>query len=120
MIIHMAALFTCCYKGEASMDIKHILILLVCIYFILINVVTFFAFMIDKKKAEKKKWRIPEATLLGLAAIGGPVGGLLGMNICHHKTKKPKFYITMPILMIIWLGIVGTLIYIMIKLNYFY
>ena len=55
-------------------------------YLIVINVVTFLVYGIDKWKAKKGSWRISEATLLILAAIGGSIGALLGMKIWHHKT----------------------------------
>ena len=55
-------------------------------YLIVTNVVTFLVYGIDKWKAKKGSWRISEATLLILAAIGGSIGALLGMKIWHHKT----------------------------------
>jgi uncharacterized membrane protein YsdA (DUF1294 family) len=55
-------------------------------YLIAINIVTLIVYGIDKVKAMKGKWRISEATLLILAAIGGSIGALLGMKIWHHKT----------------------------------
>lgn len=75
-------------------------------YLLFINIVTFIIYGVDKKKAEDHKWRIRESTLLGLAAIGGPVGALLGMRIFHHKTKKKKFYITVPALIILWMIVI--------------
>ena len=59
---------------------------IVLIYLAVINVVTFFMYGIDKWKAKKSKWRISEATLLGMAVIGGSVGAWLGMKTWHHKT----------------------------------
>ena len=56
-----------------------------------LNLLTFIVYGIDKWKAVKGKWRIPEATLLILAAIGGSIGALLGMQIWHHKTRHLKF-----------------------------
>ncbi|MBR1558283.1 MAG: DUF1294 domain-containing protein [Prevotella sp.] len=56
------------------------------IYLAVINVVTFFMYGIDKWKAKKSKWRISEATLLGMAVIGGSIGAWLGMKTWHHKT----------------------------------
>ena len=53
----------------------------------------------DKHKAKKKLWRIPEATLMTVAALGGSVGSLLGMYTVHHKTKHPKFTIGIPLLL---------------------
>ena len=55
-------------------------------YLIVINVVTFLIYGIDKWKAKQGSWRISEATLLILAVIGGSIGALLGMKIWHHKT----------------------------------
>ena len=55
-------------------------------YLIVINVVTFLVYGIDKWKAKQGSWRISEATLLILAIIGGSIGALLGMKIWHHKT----------------------------------
>lgn len=50
----------------------------------------------DKLRAKKHRWRIPEATLLAVAASGGSLGSLLGMYAFRHKTRKPKFYIGIP------------------------
>lgn len=55
--------------------------------------------LIDKAKAKKKKWRIPEKTLMTVAAIGGSVGSLLGMYAVRHKTKHPKFTIGIPLIL---------------------
>ncbi len=55
-------------------------------YLIVINVVTFLVYGVDKLKAKQGSWRISEATLLILAAIGGSIGALLGMKVWHHKT----------------------------------
>lgn len=60
-------------------------------YLILVNIIAFAAFGIDKRKAVKHKYRISEATLLGLALIGGSAGALAGMHLFHHKTRKPLF-----------------------------
>ena len=60
-------------------------------YLILVNIIAFAAFGIDKRKAVKHKYRISEATLLGLALIGGSAGALAGMHLFHHKTNKLLF-----------------------------
>ncbi len=65
-----------------------------------LNVVTFFVYGIDKLKAKKSKWRISEATLLILAAIGGSVGAWLGMKAWHHKTLHKKFKYGVPAILI--------------------
>lgn len=70
------------------------------IYLIIINVITFFVFGIDKYKAVKNKWRIPEAVLFGLSLLGGSVGGILAMYIFRHKTRKLSFKIGMPLILI--------------------
>ena len=61
------------------------------IYFLSINILTLLLCIIDKEKAIKNKYRIPEKVLLFLSLIGGCFGMLLGMNLFHHKTRKLKF-----------------------------
>ncbi|MBE6958672.1 MAG: DUF1294 domain-containing protein [Ruminococcaceae bacterium] len=68
-------------------------------YFVIINAVGFLFMLIDKQKAKKKKWRIPERTLMAFAAAGGSLGVLMGMFFFRHKTKHPKFVIGVPLLM---------------------
>ncbi len=68
--------------------------------YVVLNVVVFVLYGIDKYKAIHKKWRIPETTLLGAAVIG-VLGALAGMYAFHHKTKKPKFYITVPVILVL-------------------
>lgn len=65
-----------------------------------INLVAFFAYGIDKRRARHHKWRIPESVLLGLAAFGGGLGSYAGMRVFHHKTNHRKFIILVPVLMI--------------------
>lgn len=74
-----------------------------------INVVAFFMYGVDKKRAVKHQWRISEATLLGIAFCGGSVGALLGMKIFHHKTKHWKFKILVPLFLLLHIGIYVTL-----------
>ena len=71
------------------------------IYLIAINVITFFLYGIDKMKAQRSKWRIPEAVLLGLAVIGGTIGALFGMRVWNHKTKHKIFKYGLPLLLLI-------------------
>lgn len=73
-------------------------------YLVIINVVTFMAYAMDKRKARKRKWRIPEKTLLFFAVIGGSVGALLGIHILHHKTKHLKFTVGVPVVLMIQIG----------------
>ncbi len=74
---------------------------MILVYLLFINVVTFIAFGVDKRKAKHNKWRIAEKTLLELAAIGGSVGALLAMRMFHHKTKHKKFYIGVPVIILL-------------------
>ena len=60
-------------------------------YLIVINLLTYVFFGIDKVKAQKSSWRIPEKTLFTLSFLGGSVGALLAMNKFRHKTKKSEF-----------------------------
>ena len=70
-------------------------------YLIGINILTFFVYGIDKRKAEKGSWRISEATLLMLATIGGSIGALFGMKIWHHKTLHKKFRYGIPLILLV-------------------
>lgn len=70
-------------------------------YVIVINIITLVMFGIDKWKAKHNKWRIPEATLLIFSAVGGSIGALCGMRLFHHKTLHKKFYIGVPIILVL-------------------
>ncbi len=83
---------------------------IIIIYLVVINVVTFFMYGIDKWKARKAKWRIREAALLGLAVLGGSVGAWLGMRVWHHKTLHKKFRYGVPAIIVIQLLLVGYLL----------
>lgn len=65
-------------------------------YLILMNAAAFLLMLADKQNARKKKWRIPEATLIGVAALGGSVGALAGMYTFRHKTRHGKFTFGIP------------------------
>ena len=71
------------------------------IYLLTVNALAFLLMLIDKQKAKKHLWRIPEATLMLSAAIGGSIGALLGMYTFRHKTRKPKFYIGIPLILLL-------------------
>lgn len=75
------------------------------LYIIIINSIAFVVFGIDKQKAVKNKWRISENTLIGLALIGGSAGALIGMRCFHHKTRKKKFLVGIPLILILQMGI---------------
>ena len=90
-----------------EMNMKYILI-----YLLFINIIGFFFMGIDKFKAQKGWWRIPEATLMTLCLLGGGVGTIAGMYTFRHKTKKMKFTIGMPTILIVE---IITIIYIVVK-----
>ena len=70
-------------------------------YLLVINAATFIIYGIDKDKAKKAKWRISEATLLTMAAVGGSIGAWLGMKAWHHKTQHRKFKYGVPVILLI-------------------
>lgn len=72
---------------------------LILIYLLAINVFAFFLYGIDKWKAKRSKWRIPEMTLLSIAVIGGSVGAWIGMKVWHHKTMHKKFKYGIPLIL---------------------
>ena len=69
-------------------------------YLMVINIVTFLVYGIDKIKAKQGSWRISEATLLIFAIIGGSIGALLGMQVWHHKTMNKKFKYGLPLILL--------------------
>lgn len=74
---------------------------LILLYLLIVNAVSFLLMLVDKQKARKKLWRIPEATLLLSAAIGGSPGALAGMYTFRHKTRHLKFTLGVPAILIV-------------------
>jgi uncharacterized membrane protein YsdA (DUF1294 family) len=70
------------------------------IYVLVINIIGFFIMGIDKYKAKKGYWRTPEKTLFTITLLGGGVGTIVGMYLFRHKTKKLKFTIGFPTILI--------------------
>ena len=66
------------------------------IYLLIMNAAGFLLMHLDKEKAKRNRWRISEATLLTVAALGGSIGSLLGMYLFHHKTRHLKFRLGLP------------------------
>ena len=71
------------------------------IYIAIANLVAFAMYGIDKRRSIKNKWRIPEKKLLLVALLGGAFGALWGMILFHHKTKKARFFLTVPVLFVL-------------------
>ena len=77
------------------------LVYIIIIYLILINITGFAVMGIDKWKARKQAWRIPEKTLFLISILGGSIGSIAGMYTFHHKTKHWYFVIGMPFILIV-------------------
>ncbi len=71
------------------------------IYFIVMNLIGFFIMWLDKRKAKKGAWRIPEKTLFIITALGGGIGTTAGMYAFRHKTQKIQFVIGLPFITIL-------------------
>ena len=80
------------------------------IYAVIINIVGFFSMFIDKRRAKKNQWRIPEKTLFIFAILGGSIGSNLGMRLFRHKTKHWYFVYGMPAILILQIVIICLLI----------
>lgn len=74
-------------------------------YLIIINAAAFVLMLADKIKAKRGAWRVPEATLMTVAAIGGSVGALAGMYTFRHKTKHIKFTLGIPLILAVQVGL---------------
>ena len=75
-------------------------------YLIVITIVTFLVYGIDKWKAKQGSWRISEASLLILAVIGGSIGALFGMRVWHHKTMHKKFKYGLPLILLVQIALI--------------
>ena len=69
------------------------------LYLLLINALGLLLMLADKQKAKKNRWRIPERTLMTVAALGGSLGSLVGMYAFRHKTRHRKFVVGVPVLL---------------------
>ena len=79
----------------------------VCLFYYLtaINITAFIVYGIDKLKAKKGKWRIPESALLLLAVVGGSIGAWCGVKVWHHKTQHKKFKYGIPLIIVIQIAL---------------
>ena len=83
---------------------KYILLALM-FYLVIINVLGFVLMHVDKKKSKKRQRRIPESVLLGIAVACGSIGIMAGMEFFRHKTKHKRFYIGVPVTLMIQVGL---------------
>lgn len=75
------------------------------LWIVIMSLITFVCYGIDKKKAMEHAWRIRESTLILLAFLGGAPGACIGMRVFHHKTKHLKFRILVPSAILLWIVI---------------
>ncbi len=90
------------------MDVETIAIAL---YLAVANVAAFVCYGVDKRRAERGEWRIPERTLLTLAFLGGGLGAFLGMHVFHHKTRKLRFRLLAPLALVLSVVVGGSALY---------
>ena len=74
-------------------------------YLVIVNVIAFTVFGVDKSKARRDKWRVPEKTLFALALSGGSLGAYLGMRVFHHKTKHWYFRVFIPLILLVQIAV---------------
>lgn len=74
-------------------------------YLVLVNAAALALMLTDKKKARRGAWRIPEATLLGIAVFGGSIGVIIGMYLFRHKTRHLKFSLGLPLILAVQIGL---------------
>ena len=84
---------------------------ILCIYLLAVNLLLFALMGIDKWKAKRGAWRIPEKTLFLTAALGGSIGGILGMKVFRHKTRHNSFKYGFPAILIAQLAVIGGVAY---------
>lgn len=81
------------------------------LWLIVINIITFAVFGIDKKKAIDGKFRIKELTLFVLSLLGGSLGGFIAMHTFHHKTRKWYFKFCIPLILVAWSALIAWRVY---------
>lgn len=81
------------------------------LYWAVINLAAAAAALIDKRRAKRGAWRIPERTLLLLGFFGGALGEYIAMRLIHHKTKHPKFMVLLPLFFVLHLAAIGFSLY---------
>lgn len=90
-------------RSKERLNMNHIIIYILTCYIIAMSLIGFVIMGLDKRKAMKKAWRIPEKTLLLVAFLGGGIGSFLGMYFFRHKTKHTRFVVLLPIAAVLYL-----------------
>lgn len=91
---------------------------LIFLYVVIVNLVSLIVMGVDKRKAQKRAFRIPEATLFVLAIIGGSLGSIIGMHLFHHKTRHWYFLYGMPVILALQIILILAVIFSPIELNF--
>lgn len=91
---------------------------IIILYAVAVNVASLIVMGVDKRKAIKRAWRIPESTLFVLAIIGGSVGSIIGMHLFHHKTRHWYFLYGMPVILALQVILILTLVFAPIEWNF--
>ena len=78
-------------------------------YLVAVNIIAFILYGTDKAKAMHHQWRIKEAVLIGIAFAGGAFGAFAGMIVFHHKTRKKKFSVGVPLILVVEYGLLAWL-----------
>lgn len=91
---------------------------LIILYAVAVNVASFIVMGVDKRKAIKRAWRIPESTLFVLAIIGGSLGSIIGMHLFHHKTRHWYFLYGMPVILALQIMLILALVFSPIEWNF--
>lgn len=91
---------------------------LIILYAVIVNMAGFIMMGVDKKKAIKRAWRIPESTLFVVAIIGGSLGSIIGMHLFHHKTRHWYFLYGMPVILALQIILILALVFSPIEWNF--
>lgn len=91
---------------------------IIILYAVAVNVISFIMMGVDKRKAIKRAFRIPESTLFILAIIGGSIGSIAGMHLFHHKTRHWYFLYGMPVILALQIILILTLVFSPIEWNF--
>lgn len=81
------------------------------VYCLILSLISFAQFGIDKRRAIRQQWRIPESRLLLTAILGGSPGAILGMRVFHHKTLHRKFSIGLPVILLLQIALVAGIVW---------
>ena len=91
---------------------------IIILYVVAVNVISFLMMGIDKRKAVKRAFRIPESTLFVLAIIGGSIGSIIGMHLFRHKTRHWYFLYGMPVILALQIILILAVVFAPIELNF--